>query len=261
MGITGTDVSKEAADVILTDDNFATIVKAVEQGRVIYDNIRKYIRFLIACNFDELLVIGTFAILGGIFGVDKFPIPMLPTMILWINLVTDGAPAISLAADSPEGDVMKREPRKPAEGILYGMGAFIVASFLLQALGSFIVFCLEYYLWPNYGFGTEESLAVARTATFIQTVMFELFVIWNCRSETRSVWRMGRDALRNKLFVIAVTFSFVASIGVAYVPFLAQMFGFHPLGLTEFILSVGMGGLGLLVLPEVFMGKKLWKWE
>jgi Ca2+-transporting ATPase len=261
MGITGTDVSKEAADVILTDDNFATIVKAVEQGRVIYDNIRKYIRFLIACNFDELLVIGTFAILGGIFGVDKFPIPMLPTMILWINLVTDGAPAISLAADSPEVDVMKREPRKPAEGILYGMGAFIVASFLLQALGSFIVFCLEYYLWPNYGFGTEESLAVARTATFIQTVMFELFVIWNCRSETRSVWRMGRDALRNKLFVIAVTFSFVASIGVVYVPFLAQMFGFHPLGLTEFILSVGMGGLGLLVLPEVFMGKKLWKWE
>jgi Ca2+-transporting ATPase len=261
MGITGTDVSKEAADVILTDDNFATIVKAVEHGRVIYDNIRKYIRFLIATNFDELLVIGTFAILGGIFGVDKFPIPMLPTMILWINLVTDGAPAISLAADSPEDDVMKREPRKPVEGILYGMGAFIVTSFLLQAFGSIFVFCLEYYLWPNYGFGTAESLAVARTATFIQTVMFELFVIWNCRSETRSVWRMGRDALRNKLFVIAVTFSFVASIGVVYIPFLAQMLGFHPLGLIEFTLSVGMGSLGLLVLPEVFMGKKLWKWE
>lgn len=261
MGITGTDVSKEASNVILTDDNFATIVAAVEQGRVIYDNIRKYIRFLIACNFDELLVIGTFAILGGIFGVDKFPIPMLPAMILWINLVTDGAPAISLAADSPERDVMSRIPRKPEEGILHGMGAFIFASFLLQAFGSILVFCLEYYVWPNYGFGTEESLAVARTATFVQTVMFEIFVIWNCRSETRSVWRMGRDALKNKLFIIAVTFSFIASIGVVYVPLTAKMFGLHPLSLTEFALSLGMGSLGLLVLPEVFMRKKLWKWE
>ncbi len=261
MGITGTDVSKEASNVILTDDNFATIVAAVEQGRVIYDNIRKYIRFLIACNFDELLVIGTFAILGGIFGVDKFPIPLFPAMILWINLVTDGAPAISLAADSPEKDVMSRIPRKPEEGILHGMGAFIFASFLLQAFGSILVFCLEYYVWPNYGFGTEESLAVARTATFVQTVMFEIFVIWNCRSETRSVWRMGRDALKNKFFIIAVTFSFIASIGIVYVPLTAKMFGFHPLSLTEFALSLGLGSLGLLVLPEVFMRKKLWKWE
>jgi len=261
MGITGTDVSKEAANVILTDDNFATIVKAVEQGRLIYNNIRKYIRFLIACNFDELLVIGMFAVLGGIFGFDQFPIPMLPAMILWINLVTDGAPAISLAVDPPEGDVMDRLPRKPDEGILSGMGAFIIASFLLQAFGSIFVFCLEYYVWPNYGFGTEKSLAVARTATFIQTVMFEIFVIWNCRSETRSIWRMGRDALKNKFFVIALTFSFIASIGIVYIPLTAKMFGFHPLSLTEFVLSVGMGGLGLLVLPEVFMGKKLWKWE
>lgn len=261
MGISGTDVSKEASDVILTDDNFATIVTAVEQGRVIYDNIRKYIRFLIAANFDELLVIGAFAILGGIFGVDKFPIPMLPTMILWINLVTDGAPAISLAADPPEGDVMKRKPRKPDESILHGMGAFVFASFMLQAIGSILVFCLEYYVWPNYGFLTEESLAVARTATFVQTVTFELFVIWNCRSETRSVWRMGRAALKNHFFIIAILLSFLASVGITFIPIIATLFGFHPLGLTEFGLSVGMGSLGLLVLPEVFMRRRLWKWE
>jgi len=175
-------------------------------------------------------------------------------------LVTDGAPAISLAADPPEGAVMKRKPRKPEESILHGLGTFVFASFLLQAFGSILVFCLEYYVWPNYGFLTEESLAVARTATFVQTVMFELFVIWNCRSETRSIWRMGRDALKNKFFIIAITLSFIASIGITYIPITAKMFGFRPLGMTEFVLSVGMGGLGLLVLPEVLMRKKLWKW-
>lgn len=260
MGITGTDVSKEAADVILTDDNFATIVKAVEQGRVIYDNIRKYIRFLIATNFDELLVIGSFAILGGLFGVELFPLPMLPAMILWVNLVTDGAPAIALAVDAPEGDVMARAPRQPDEGILHGMGAFITVSFLLQSLGSILVFSLEYYVWPTYGFGTEATLAVARTATFVQTVMFELFSIWNCRSETRSIWRMGRDALRNRFLFLAVTLSAIASIGIVYLPVTANVFGFLPLPLPELALSIGMGSLGLLVLPELFMGRRVGPW-
>ncbi len=150
MGITGTDVTKEASDVILTDDNFATIVKAVEQGRVIYDNVRKYARFLISCNFDELLVIGTFAILGGLFSPELFPLPLLPAMILWINLVTDGAPAVALATDPPDVDVMDRPPRKPDEGILHGMGRFILMSFILQSIGTILVFCLEYYVWPSH---------------------------------------------------------------------------------------------------------------
>ncbi len=261
MGITGTDVSKEAADVILTDDNFATIVKAVEQGRVIYDNIRKYARFLISCNFDELLVIGSFAILGGLFGAELFPIPMLPAMILWINLVTDGAPAISLAQDPPEGDVMNRKPRKPEEGILHGMIGFILASFILQSLGSILVFSLEYYVFYNFGFGTEESLRAARTTTFVQATIFELMVIWNCRSETRSVWRMGRDAFKNKLFVISTIGSLIASIAITYIPVTATMFGLHPLSLEELFLSVAVGSLGLLVLPELFMRRKIWKWE
>ncbi|MCJ7631949.1 cation-transporting P-type ATPase [Candidatus Bathyarchaeota archaeon] len=261
MGITGTDVSKEASDVILTDDNFATIVKAVEQGRVIYDNIRKYARFLIACNFDELIVIGSFAILGGIFGTEIFPMPLLPAMILWINLVTDGAPAISLATDPPEGDVMERKPRKPDEGILHGMGAFIIASFILQATGSIVVFCLEFYVFPNPGFSPEEQLAAARTTAFVQAAVFELLVVWNCRSETRSVWRMGRDALKNRFFVIADIGSLVATVAITYIPITAKMFGLHPLSLEEFLLSVGVGCLGLLVLPELFMRRKIWKWD
>ena len=108
--------------------------------------------------------------------------------------------------------------------------------------------------------GTEASLAVARTATFVQTVMFEIFVIWNCRSETRSIWRMGRDAVRNRFFLLAVILSAITSIGIVYLPITAGVFGFLPLPLPELVLSVGMGGLGLVVLPELFMGRRVWRW-
>jgi len=271
MGITGTDVTKEASDLILTDDNFATIVKAVEQGRVIYDNIRKYARFLLACNFDELLVIGTFAILGGIFGETMFPLPLLPAMILWINLVTDGGPAIALATDPPDVDVMDRPPRKPEEGILHGMGAFIIASFLLQAAGTFLVFCLEYYVWPSHPWmrpdGTIDELAreltyrEATTTAFVQAAMFELFVVWNCRSEKHSVWRMGRKAFRNKFFVIADLLSAVLTIGIAYIPVTQQLFHLTSLSPVDLAYVIGVASWGLFILPEVFMGKKVWKWE
>jgi len=261
MGISGTDVTREASDLVLTDDNFATIVKAVEQGRVIYDNIRKYARFLIACNFDELLVIGTFAILGGLFGPQLFPLPLLPAMILWINLATDGAPAVSLATDPPDEGVMERRPRKPNEGILHGMGAFIIASFLLQAIGTILVFSLEYYVWPAHGFGTQETLAEARTTAFVQAAFFELFVVWNCRSETRSVWRMGRDSFKNKFFVIAEIISITATLGICYIPITARMFGLVPLTLTDLAYVLAVASWGLFVLPELFMRRKVWRWN
>ena len=261
MGITGTDVTKEASDVILTDDNFATIVKAVEQGRVIYDNIRKYARFLIACNFDELLVIGGFAILGGLFGPEMFPLPLLPAMILWVNLVTDGAPAVALATDPPDVDVMDRPPRKPTEGILHGMGRFIVLSFLLQAIGTILVFSLEYYVWPAHGFGTEATLNEARTTAFVQAAMFELLVVWNCRSEKRSVWRMGKAAFKNKFFVIAEIVSMALTLGITYIPITQQLFHLSPLSLTDLAFVIGVSALALFVLPEFTMNRKLWKWK
>jgi Ca2+-transporting ATPase len=270
MGITGTDVTKEASDVVLTDDNFATIVKAVEQGRVIYDNVRKYARFLISCNFDELLVIGTFAILGGIFTPELFPLPLLPAMILWINLVTDGAPAVALATDPPDVDVMDRPPRKPDEGILHGMGRFILMSFILQSMGTILVFCLEYYVWPSHPWmlsnGAINEVArgltyqEATTTAFVQAAMFELLVVWNCRSEKRSVWRMGRDAFKNKFFVIADLASIALTLGITYIPITQQLFHLVALSPTDLAYVVGVAGLGLFVLPEITMGKKLWKW-
>ncbi|MCW3994889.1 MAG: cation-translocating P-type ATPase [Candidatus Bathyarchaeota archaeon] len=271
MGITGTDVTKEASDLVLTDDNFATIVKAVEEGRVIYDNIRKYARFLISCNFDELLVIGSFALLGGIFGNWLFPLPLLPAMILWINLVTDGAPAVALATDPPDVDVMERPPRKPGEGILHGMGRFIVMSFILQSIGTILVFSLEYYFFPSHPWmlpnGAIDEVArrltyeEATTTAFVQAAMFELLVVWNCRSEKRSVWRMGKDAFKNKFFVLAEIISIVATIGICYLPITQQLFHLVPLSLTDLAYVIGVSSLGLLVLPELTMNKKLWKWS
>ncbi|HII85358.1 TPA: cation-translocating P-type ATPase [Candidatus Bathyarchaeota archaeon] len=270
MGITGTDVTKEASDVVLNDDNFATIVKAIEQGRVIYDNVRKYARFLIACNFDELLVIGLFAVLGGLFGRELFPLPLLPAMILWINLATDGAPAMTLATDPPDVDVMDRPPRRPTEGILHGMGRFIVLSFILQSIGTIAVFSLEYYVWPSHPWMINGVIdeaarmltyAEATTTAFVQAAMFELLVIWNCRSEKRSVWRMGKDAFKNRWFVIAEIGAIIATLGICYFPPTQKLFHLVALSPTDLAYVIGFSALGLLVLPEITMNRSLWKWK
>jgi len=267
MGISGTDVTREASDIVLTDDNFATIVKAVEKGRVIYDNIRKYARFLMACNFDEVLVIGSFAILAGLSGIEGeklFPLPLLPSMLLWINLATDGLPAVALSTDPPEGDIMDRLPRKPEEGILHGMTKFIAASFVLQAAGTLLVFILNYYIFPTHQWlgpnwtiideqARQLTLDEARTTAFVQATMFELFVVWNCRSETRSVWRMGRDAFKNKFFVIADLFSIAITFIIAYLPITDVMFHLVPLTITDLIYVIAIACLGFIVLPELFL--------
>jgi Ca2+-transporting ATPase len=244
MGITGTDVTKEASDMILADDNFATIVKAVEGGRGIYDNIRKFVFFLLRCNFDELGIIGIFALLG-------LPLPLNAAMILWINLVTDGAPAIALSMDPPEEDLMKRKPRDPKEGILHGRFAQLLASFITQFFGTAFIFCLSYYVW-------KEPLKEAMTMAFMQATFQELFTVWNCRSEKRSVFRYS--PLTNKYLVIAVISSFALTLMLCYVPVFQVMFGTVPLTIQDLILVWGIGSLGLFILPEVFYGKKVWKW-
>jgi len=189
-----------------------------------------------------------------------FPLPLLPAMILWINLVTDGAPAIALATDPPDEDVMERPPRKPEEGILHGMGAFIVVSFLLQAIGTFLVFALEYYIWPAHGFGTPETYREATTVAFVQAAMFELFVSWNCRSEKHSVWSMGKKALANKFFVISVLVSAALTLGITYIPITQQLFHLTALSVRDLAYVMGVASWGLFIFPEILMGKKIWKW-
>jgi Ca2+-transporting ATPase len=236
MGITGTDVTKEASDMILADDNFASIVDAVKGGRIIYDNIRKFIRFLLAMNFTELILIGAFAIIG-------LPIPLFPAMILWLNLVTDGPPAVALSMDPPAEDVMQEPPRSPKESIMHGMVFFILASSLIQLVAEVGVF------W--YGLGVVGSVEKARTMVFLVACFFELVVLWNCRSERRNAFRVG--FLTNKSLVIAVVISVLSTIAVVYIPPLPAVFQTVPLDLFEWTIVISLSSLGFLVLPEIFM--------
>jgi Ca2+-transporting ATPase len=239
MGITGTDVTKEASDMILADDNFATIVDAVKGGRIIYNNIRKFIRFLLAMNFTELILIGAFAIIG-------LPIPLFPAMILWLNLVTDGPPAMALSMDPPAEDVMQEPPRNPKESIMHGMAFFILTSSLIQLVAEIGVF------W--YGLGVAGSVEKARTMVFLVECLFELIVVWNCRSERRNAFRVG--FLTNKSLVIAVAISVLTTIAVVYFPPLPAIFQTVPLDLFEWTLVISLSSLGFLVVPEIFMRRK-----
>ena len=246
MGITGTDVTKEAADMILADDNFATIVKAVEGGRAIYDNIRKFTFFLMRCNFDELFLIGTFALLG-------LELPLTAGMILWINLVTDGGPALALTMDPPAEDVMDRPPRNPNEGILHGRLASIIATFTLQFLLTGGLFYWQYYMLP--GPLTPHKLAEARTMAFVRATLQELFVVWNCRSEKRGAFRL--NPLTNKYLVVAVVVSAIATILVPVFGIFGTVWLDDPF---EWTITILASLSGLFILPEIFYGRKIWRW-
>jgi Ca2+-transporting ATPase len=239
MGITGTDVTKEASDMVLADDNFATIVNAVRGGRIVYDNIRKFIRFLVALNFTELILISSFALIG-------LPIPLLPAMILWLNLVTDGPPAVALSMDPPIDDVMQRPPRSPKEGILHGTLVFILASTLVQLTVEIFAF------W--WGFSVHGSLDKARTMVFIVACFFELAVIWNCRSESRNAFRVG--FLNNKALLAAVGISVLSTFAVIYVPALQFLFQTAILDLTDWAVVAILSLSGFLLVPEVLFRKK-----
>ncbi|RJS93860.1 cation-translocating P-type ATPase [Candidatus Bathyarchaeota archaeon] len=252
MGITGTDVTKEAADMVLTDDNFATIVNAVKHGRLIYDNIRKFAFFLMRSNFDELAVIATFAFLG-------MPLPLTAAMILWINLVTDGGPATALSFDPPLEDVMARPPRDPKQGILYGRLLQIIISFICQYVGTTGIFVLVYeYGFLAEGVGEAERLALARSMCFTQATLRELMIVWNCRSERRSAFRLSWTS--NKFLLVSEVISIFGTVALLYVPFLQTMFGTVPLNLQQWVLVGSIATSGLLLLPELFYEKKILRW-
>jgi Ca2+-transporting ATPase len=248
MGITGTDVTREAADMVLADDNFATIVTAVEGGRAIYDNIRKFSFFLLRSNFDELLVIGVFALLGPFMGWDQMILPLTPAMILWINLVTDGGPALALSMDPPQEDLMSLQPRDPKEGILHGRFASILASFVTQFLGTGVLFAIALFVW-------ERPLAEAQTMAFVQATLQELLIVWNCRSETKSAFRLSFTS--NKFLLIAVVASAILTLLVPY----TGLLGTAPLDLMDWLIVIPISFSGLLILPEVFYGRKIWRWR
>ncbi|MGB9803021.1 calcium-transporting P-type ATPase, PMR1-type [Desulfofundulus sp.] len=236
MGMTGTDVTKEASSMVLADDNFTTIVAAVEEGRGIYDNIRKFIRYLLSCNVGEVLVM-FFAVLAGL------PLPLLPIQILWMNLVTDGLPAMALGVDPPDPDIMYRPPRHPRESIFaHGLAWRILGSGLAIGMGTLIVFAGIYALGRGH-------LDLARTMAFNTLVFSQLFFVFTCRSEHHTVWEVGMFS--NPHLLVAVLCSILLQLAVTYVPCLQPVFHTVPLDFLHWLVVI-MVSLAPPLLNTVF---------
>lgn len=237
MGITGTDVSKEAADMVLLDDNFATIVSAVEEGRVIYDNIRKFIKYLLTCNASEIAVM----IIGPLLGM---PIPLLPLQILWMNLVTDGLPALALGVEPAEDDVMNRSPRSANETIFGGGVVQYIAAFgtLMAALALIV----GWLAWNPDGHDPAWQ-----TMLFTTLIFSQLALALEVRAEKKSLFSSG--LLANKAMLSAVGIGVVAHFALIYVPFLQNVFNTVALGPKDLLISLGAAFV-------ILIAAELWKW-
>jgi len=232
MGITGTDVTKEVADMIVTDDNFASIVSAVEEGRGIYDNIRKFVHYLLSCNAGEIMVMLGASLAG-------LPAPLLPIHILWVNLVTDGLPALALGVDPPDPRIMRRPPRDPAEPVISAhrvllmlmQGAFIAAC----SLAAFVIF--------------RDNIVRARTAAFIVLSCSQLFHAFNCRNQVLSLFTLG--VWSNTKLVAAALVSLALQVCVVWLPFLQPVFKTQMPSATEALLLLGLSSLPLWLMEAV----------
>ncbi|HBG73333.1 MAG TPA: haloacid dehalogenase [Deltaproteobacteria bacterium] len=223
MGITGTDVSREAADMVLADDNFATIVAAVEEGRAIFSNIRKFLRYLLSSNIGEVMTMFFGVLLAGVIGLpaegNAVVLPLLATQILWINMVTDGAPALALGIDPADADVMTRPPRPPAEGVItcrMWIGIFFVG--VVMATGTLLVLDAGVSGGLIEGSGT---LRYAQTMAFTTLTLFQLFNVFNARSDERSAFS---GLFRNRWLWGAIGLSLALQVAVVHAPFLQQAF-------------------------------------
>ena len=240
MGITGTDVSKEAADMILVDDNFATIVNAVEEGRSIFANIQKFLRFLLSSNIGEVLTMFGGVVLADVLGLTATAgqvvvAPLLATQILWINLVTDGAPALALGLDPADPDVMKQQPRVQGSGVItHEMWVGIVFVGVIMAVGTLLVLdtSLPGGLIPGSG-----DMVYARTMALTTLVLFQMFNVFNSRSDVYSAFY---QLFRNIWLFGAIALSLLLHVAVLYVPFLQRAFDTVSLQASDWVLCVSV---------------------
>lgn len=242
MGITGTDVSKGASDMILTDDNFTTIVHAIEEGRNIYNNIKKSVIFLLACNLGE--VVSIFASI--LFG---WPVPLLPTQILWMNLITDTLPALALGVDPGDKDVMKKKPRDPKESFFAkGSGVRAVIGGMLIGILTLAAFYLGLHE-KGFSLGSanipDEAITYARTMAFVVIVASQLFFSLTMRNSSKSIFKIG--LFTNKYLVGAIIAGFILQFGVISVPFLANAFKVHNLSIWDWDIVIGLALVPLIV--------------
>jgi magnesium-transporting ATPase (P-type) len=246
MGITGTEVTKEAATMILADDNYATIVAAVRQGRAIFDNIRKFLRYLLSSNMGEVTTVFFGVVLAGVIGLTDasssgaIVVPLLATQILWINLVTDSAPALAMGVDPEDGDVMARKPRSPDERII-DRHMWQRVGFIGLLMGAVTLLTIDMFL-PGGLIPGSDSLDVARTAGFVTLVFAQLFNAFNARSDLNSAFH---HLFNNKWLWGSVLFGVVSQVAVVEVPLLQTAFGTASLDLTHWAIAVGMASVVL----------------
>ncbi|MEW6240693.1 MAG: cation-translocating P-type ATPase [Chloroflexota bacterium] len=242
MGITGTDVTKEAAAMTLTDDNFASIVAAVEEGRGIFGNIKKYLMYLLSSNIGEILLMAGTTLLG-------LPLPLATVQILYINLATDGLPALALSVDPPEPDLMRRAPRSPRAGV------FTRPVALLMVIGGIWLALVNLALFA-WALSTGRSAEEARTMTFVSVVLFEFFKAYNFRSDHNSVFQ---KPFTNKWLNLAVIWELFLLVLIVYLPFLHEPFGTFSLPLVDWLIVIA---LAVTVVPVIelakWMGRRGW---
>ena len=236
MGITGTDVSKEAADMILTDDNFASIVDAVKEGRIIYSNIRKFVGFLLSCNIGEILII----FIAMLFG---WAVPLVPIQLLWINLITDSFPAFALGLEEGEEDIMKQQPRNPEEPIV---DRTMKIALVFQSIGLTVAVLGSYRLGLIMAgdISPELQLTVGRTFCFITLIIGEMLRAYSARSEHKSIFHL--QILSNKFLNYSVIGAIVLLFVVVYIPFLQPIFTTTGLTLGQLGIAVGFSFVPLL---------------
>ncbi|MBE6053311.1 MAG: calcium-translocating P-type ATPase, SERCA-type [Clostridium sartagoforme] len=236
MGLSGTDVTKEAASMVLMDDNFATIVSAVEEGRIIYDNIRKFIRYLLSCNLGEVLTM----FLASIF---YLPNPLTPIQILFVNLATDGLPAIALGVDPPDKDIMMQQPREKGESIFArGLWSKIVIR------GCLIGICTLLAFMTGRLYGMD--LATCRTIALITLVMSQLLHVFECRSERHSIFEI--KVFSNPYLLGAVLVSMIMVLSILYIPFLANVFNTVPLKIGQWGIVLFYSGV-IFIINSVYL--------
>ena len=234
MGITGTDVAKNTADMVLTDDNYASIVAAVEQGRVIYSNIRKFVYYLLSCNLAEIAII----FLGTVITRNS---PLTAIQLLWLNLITDGAPALALGTEKGDPDTMLQAPRPPKEPII---NRFMVVGIIIQTIAITSVTLAAYFMGLKLHAGQPDQLPFAETMAFITLSASELFRAFTARSERYPLLKIG--VFTNKNMNYAILASLVLMMAVVYVPFLNVVFSTVPLGWRQWEVM-----LPLLLIPSV----------
>lgn len=238
MGITGTDVSKEASDMILTDDNFATIVKAVKEGRVIYDNLKKFILFLLSCNISEVLIMFIAIVFGSyifsLLGIDPLMayIPLLPVQILWMNLITDGFPALALGINPAEPNIMERKATKRKERILNRQSLFQVFwQGLILTLGALFMYFIGPFVFNTHNLAHDTD--VFHTCVFTTLVLSQLIHSFNFRFEDKGILRAGIFA--NRILNISIIGSLLLQAAIIYVPFLQKVFSTTSLNIYHWI--------------------------